>query len=49
MSEEIQMLTEQNNQLMLQHTRKENEIKELENQNDELQFKLDNQPFDIEF
>ena len=34
---------------MLQHTRKENEIKELENQNDELQFKLDNQPFDIEY
>ena len=49
MTEEIEMLTEQNNQLMLQNTRTENEIKELENQNDDLQLKLENQQFDIEF
>ena len=33
----------------MQSTRKDNEIKELENQVDDLQLKLENQPFEIEF
>lgn len=43
------MLNEQNNQIQMQSTRKDNEIKELESQLDELQLKLDSQPFEIEF
>ena len=49
LSEGLDILTEQNGQLQLANTRRENEIKELENLNDELLQKLESQQFEIEF